>query len=123
MLKVPPPTIQADGTFELQLRSFHSRPLSSDREFYLWSAETQGGAGLLGAGHIRGLFERGSITVVEATLELRATRKLGNSTLRHLRDTNGRRPDETLARKIYRYSHNRAVSLSEEEARFLSEFL
>ena len=90
---------------------------------FVWFAETQGGKGLVARGTIQSITNSiGETRITVGDLVL-GTRWLGNDQIGQFRDSDGHGPESSLAKKIYKYAHNRGVSLTDAETAFLNQHI
>jgi len=105
-------------------------PLCIGSEIFVWTAETQGGAGLVARGEIEAIGAAGEERRRAITILLqvrRPSRPLGTADLaRYDQRATGDTSDSVesrLAAKLYGHSLNRVVQLQPDEANFLRQFL
>jgi hypothetical protein len=91
-----------------------------DRAF-VWFAETQGGRGLVAVGAVEAVqtATEGSVTIILGELTT-GSGWVGNTDIKEFRNSDDSRAESTLAKKIYRFAHNRVVRLTTSEAEFLT---
>lgn len=90
---------------------------------FLWFSETQGGAGLAGRGVVESFGQQADLIEISLTNFHSVGQPLGNGEIGPFRNSSDQRPESTLAKKVYRYSHNRVVHLTDDECTFLSGHL
>lgn len=89
-------------------------------QIFLWSSETQGGAGLWAFGHVVQRNATGNRVRLEITVESSRPREpLGKDDLALYRDVVDDDPRSGLARKLYRHAHNKIAALTNDEIDFL----
>jgi len=103
-------------------------PLGIGSEIFVWTAETQGGSGLVAVGEVEAVGpadsdRRRSITV--RLLSRSPAKGLGKADLvahdHRVNEGAANTPVGRLAAKLYGHSLNRVVELDEDEAHFLRE--
>lgn len=108
---ISPLTVRANGELGL-----------AGEAAFVWFSETQGGAGLVARATIRDIEQIQTGVILISLNNIReVTASFGNRQIGPFRDSCGDRPESTLAKKIYRYAHNRIVPLSDDEAAFLQD--
>lgn len=112
---------QAVTTLMVGARGISSSSVQTGECAFVWFSETQNGAGLIALATISGIEEvlPGQFSISLGNVR-EITQPLGNAQIGPFRDSRDERPESTLAKKIYRYAHNRIVRLTDEETSFLT---
>jgi len=115
-----PPFAQDVDRVVVSAKPFGEVTLARGDRVFLWWSEAQGGAGLSGHGLCASASEGPDL--LRAEVEVIALRSegvgFGRDALRPLRDATDDGPQTSLARKLYRHSHNKAVALTPDEEAF-----
>jgi hypothetical protein len=89
-------------------------------EAFVWTSETQEGAGLAALGIVtRSDSVQGHVEVFVTALP---ARELKNDHLKPYRDSGGSQPIEKIANRLYFHSHHKAIALCEPTGDWLREY-
>jgi hypothetical protein len=118
-------------TFEKQKTMYGGKSIAKGDRIFVFASENEGGPGLVASGVVTasdpiprkaGIERQTPCVSVAIRRTALAKRRLGRSELKPFSKWNDGRPETELNFKFYRQATNKIVGISDEAAKFLSEF-
>jgi hypothetical protein len=102
---------------------YGGKEISVDDEIFVFASDHQGGQGLCAKGVVTSVARGPGIRLrIKVRPVATARRALGRRELKPFRDLDDARPETEIARKLYRQATNKIAGISDEAAKFLSNY-
>lgn len=101
---------------------YNGDDVTEGNRIFIWTSETQAGAGLSAVGHVTRCEADGHRIVVDVQIEIDHARQFGLDQIAPYRDVEDGSALSGISKKLHRQSHNKIAALNEQEASLLEQY-